>query len=57
MVWTLTAERGRLILNFPPVGDPIRASTESGEGLFAYLTSLVSQEAKGTKGIYLLGIE
>ena len=55
--WTFLAEQGRLLLNRPSEGDPIGASADSGDVLLAYLADLVSREAKGTKGISLLGLE
>ena len=55
-VWMLPDERGCLLLNHPSEGDPNEASANSDEGLLAYLKGLVSLEAKGTKGISLLGV-
>ena len=55
-VWMLPDERGCLLLNHPSEGDPNEASANSDEGLLAYLKGLVSREAKGTKGISLLGV-
>ena len=53
----LLAEQVPLLLNRPSEGDPIGASADSGDVLLAYLADLVSREAKGTKGISLLGLE
>ena len=44
-------------MNFLSEGDPTGASANSGKGLLAYLTGLVSWGAKGTKGISLIGVE
>ena len=55
--WNLPAERGRLLLNFLSEGDPTGASADSGKGLLAYLTGLVSRGGKVTKEISFLGIE
>ena len=56
-VWMLTAERDRLLLNRLSKGGPIGASTNTGEGLLAYLTGLVSRGGKVTLGISILGVE
>ena len=55
--WTSPTERGRLPFNHPSRGETFRPSSESGEGLLAYLTGLVSRGARVTEGISLLGIE
>ena len=55
--WTSPTERGLLPFNCPSEGETLRPSPESGEGLLAYLTRLVSRGAKGTKLIPFLGIE
>ena len=55
--WTLSTERGCLPFNHPSDGKNFRPSAESGEGLLAYLTYLVSQGAKVTEGISLLIIK
>ena len=56
-LWMLTAERDRLLLNRLSKGGPIGASTNTGEGLLAYLTGLVSRGGKVTLGISILGVE
>ena len=55
--WTSSTERGRLPFNRPSEGETFRPSSESGEGLLAYLTGLVSRGERGTKSISLLGIK
>ena len=55
--WMLPAEQGRLLLNLLYKEDPTGASSNTGEGLLAYLTGLMSQGTKVTEGIYLLGIK
>ena len=54
--WTLLTERGRLSFNCLSNGETFRPSADSGEGLLACLTGLVSQGAKVAEGISLLGI-
>ena len=55
--WTMLIERGRLLFNHPSENEPSRPSADSGDGLLAYLTGLVSRGGKGTEGISLLGIK
>ena len=55
--WTSPTERDRLPFNRPSEGKTFRPSPKSSEGLLAYLTGLVSQGARGTESISLLGIE
>ena len=55
--WKFTTERGRLLFNRLYENKPSRPSADSGESLLAYLTGLVSQGEKVTKGISILGIE
>ena len=55
--WTSPTDRGRLPFNRPYEGETFRPSPESGEGLLAYLTGLVSRGARVTERISLLGIE
>ena len=55
--WKLKTEQGRLLCNCPFENKPSRPSANLGKDLMAYLTDIVSQGEKGTKGIYLLGTE
>ena len=55
--WTSHTERGGLPFNRPSEGETFRPSSESGEGLLAYLAGLVIQGARGTESISLLGIK
>ena len=55
--WTLLSEQGRIILNLLSKGDPTRASANTGEVLFTYLTDLVIRGAKDIVGISLFGID